>query len=149
MTDKTNPNIIVDDIIKALDANEAPLARALLKSIQGKYGELDENRKLLLGDSFNRIEWDPDAPDAPWVAKPEDKRTVPWERLNQSKPEDLPDPDDGNPDEDRFPYPWGTKGRGNGHEDIIANNGAYVAHVYCWDQAAYKKLDEYIKRVNV
>lgn len=77
--------------------------------------------------------------------KPVGERKVPWEPLDQIKPEDLPD---FNPDPERFPTPWGLYGRGNGHIDVMADNGTYVAHVYTWDLADSEILKSKLKAVN-
>lgn len=140
-------------INKALDKGDAELARATVKELQQRLADDPdlaatipvEDRRAFL-ETFHRPEWDADNPDAPWVTKPEDERKVPWEPLDQIKPEELPED---TPDPVRFPLPWGSCSRGNGHEDIVAHNGVIVAHVYCWDAKAYKELDSRLRDLNL
>lgn len=61
---------------------------------------------------------------------------VPWEPLNQVRPEELPKEAD-----DRFPDPWRTVSRGNGHIDVYDRSGRAFAHVYTWDMKDNKILE--------
>jgi hypothetical protein len=150
MSDKTDPNVVVDDLWKALDGEEMNLARALLKTALAHVPGLDGDHQVKLGAAINRVEWNPDTPKAPWVMLPAKESLYPGD-LNPVAPSDFIaacGDGDANPDEVRFPYPWGTVGRGNGHESVMAHNGAYVAHVHCWETTDYDKLDAFIKKVN-
>ncbi len=65
------------------------------------------------------------------------------ETKSQISPADLPDALPADFPREKYPLPWRVAGhRGNGHVDVEAANGAYVAHIYCWDDAD----DECLKR---
>jgi len=82
----------------------------------------------------------------PWgVTKDESDRVVPWEPMDQITPEQLPD---SNPDPKRFPTPWKVRSRGNGHEDIVAADGTYLCHVYCWYDNDFMVVLEKLARIN-
>lgn len=63
---------------------------------------------------------------------------VPWEPLGQVSPDELPDASE------KYPGPWTTQHRGNGHFDVMDAEGRNFAHVYCWDSkesdALYEKV---------
>ena len=68
---------------------------------------------------------------------------VPWEPVGQSDAAALPDVAPAS-----HPAPWRIASRGNGHEDVIASNGALVAAVYCWDEAEWQQLRAQVAKVN-
>jgi len=68
---------------------------------------------------------------------------VPWEPQEQLQPHQIPDdPGDG------FQRPWSIQGRGNGHYDLIAANGVYISHIYCWKMQDYKDLAVKVDKIN-
>lgn len=70
------------------------------------------------------------------------KKSIPWEPVGQVKPEELPDEAP-----ESHPAPWKVSG-GNGHLDIVASNGEYVAHVYIWDEKDWEVLEDKLKKIN-
>ena len=71
------------------------------------------------------------------------KKVIPWEPVGQVDPKDLPDEAP-----EGYPAPWKTHGRGNGHFDVIAADGTYVAHVYLWDEKDGRIFKEKLRSVN-
>jgi hypothetical protein len=65
----------------------------------------------------------------------EGPRVVPWEPLGQIEPSKLPAPSE------KYPGPWTTYHRGNGHMDVMDAQGRYFAHVYLWDKADWETLE--------
>lgn len=65
---------------------------------------------------------------------------VPWEWLGQVTPGALlvADPE-------RYPPPWNTHGRGNGHVDVYDGRGRYFAHVYCYDTKDARTLERAVE----
>ena len=59
----------------------------------------------------------------------EGPRIAPWEPLGQIEPAELPEPSE------KYPGPWTSHHRGNGHVDVMDAKGRYFAHVYIWDTA--------------
>lgn len=57
----------------------------------------------------------------------EGPRIQDWEPLGQVDPKDLPEPSE------RYPGPWETNWRGNGHVDVSDAKGRQFAHVYLWE----------------
>jgi hypothetical protein len=68
---------------------------------------------------------------------------------SQIGPEELPDRLSEDFPRDEYPLPWCVyDDRGNGHRDVVAANGAYVAHVYCWSEKEWDLLDTKIAFIN-
>lgn len=71
------------------------------------------------------------------------KKVIPWEPVGQILPAELPDKAP-----EGYPAPWTREHRGNGHFDVIANDGTYVAHVFIWDRNYGEVFDEKLKKIN-
>ena len=71
------------------------------------------------------------------------------ERKSQISPKQLPDRLGPDFPVAEYPVPWeiGAE-RGNGHLDLVAANGAYVAHIYCWDESDYETLGAKLLTIN-
>lgn len=68
---------------------------------------------------------------------------------SQISPDELPDTLPFDFPVDVHPLPWKLgQGRGNGHIDIFAANGSYVAHVYCWDNKDWVTLESKLSSIN-
>ncbi len=64
-------------------------------------------------------------------------------------PDELPDAPPPEYPAGTYPLPWKLgQERGNGHVDILAANGAYVAHIYCWDEREYAVLYQKLITIN-
>lgn len=62
---------------------------------------------------------------------------------DMTSPENLPEKAP-----ESHPAPWKTHSRGNGHLDVIASNGAYVANIFCWDKKDWDMLEARLSSVN-
>lgn len=48
-------------------------------------------------------------------------------------------------DKTLYPRPWTLWEKGNGHVDVIDAENRIFAHVYCWDDADWEKLDALVQ----
>ncbi len=47
-----------------------------------------------------------------------------------------------------YPRPWSLRWKGDGHFDVLAANGAYVANVFCWDASEVSEFGAKLRAVN-
>ena len=72
----------------------------------------------------------------------EAQEVIPWEPLGQIAPKDLPGPSE------KYPGPWKTSDRGNGHIDLMDAQNRVFAHVYCWDDSDWGALEAALKETS-